>query len=98
MAQAPLIKPDGGDVDQQTAATCTKAATVQEPTCQQASIKAAVLFRPGSPICVGRCAGSPRPQSARRGAGKAAAAGDSMPYYRHACAACVAVCNQCSSD
>lgn len=31
-----------------------------EPTAEEATIKASTLFRPGSPVCIGRC-GSPKP-------------------------------------
>jgi hypothetical protein len=49
-----------------------------EPTAQEAAIKAACLFRPGSPICIGRC-GSPKgqPLGSDRVAAAAAHAGTS---------------------
>lgn len=45
-----------------------------EPTVEEATIKAAALFRPGSSICIGRC-GSPKPQSLNGSDRLAAAAG-----------------------
>jgi hypothetical protein len=59
-----------------------------EPTAQEATIKAAHLFRPGSPISIGRC-GSPKGQSpgSDRVAAAAAQAGTSGGTLLHVCSA-----------